>query len=74
MEKKETKPSSPNVQFYMYPSDAKLLNKVIHQLDEIAMNKGEPRVTKSGELEKLVKKWLNRIDTKHSNMPMFIDK
>ena len=74
MEKKETKTRSPNVWVYLYPSDLKRLTKVIHQLNEIAMKNGKPRVTKSGELEKLVKNWLNRTETKHSNMPMFRDK
>ena len=74
MEKKETKPNGPNVQFYVYPSDLSRLNKVIHQLNEIALKDGKPRVTKSGELEKLVKKWLDRTQNTHSNMPMFRDK
>ena len=74
MEKKETKPNGPNVQFYVYPSDLSRLNKVIHQLNEIALKDGKPRVTKSGELEKVILKYINSKESRHSDMPMFRDK
>ena len=74
MEKKTPKPRSPNVQIYLYPEDAERLRSVILKENMIALKDGKPRVTKSGELEKLVKKWLDQKENKHSEMPMFRDK
>ena len=40
----------------------------------IALKDGKPRVTKSGELEKVILKYINSKESRHSDMPMFRDK
>jgi hypothetical protein len=74
MEKKTPKPRSPNVQIYLYPEDADRLRSVILKENMIADKNGKPPVTKTGELSKLILKYINRMEEKHSEMPMFRDK
>jgi hypothetical protein len=74
MEKKTPKPRSPNVQIYLYPEDAERLRSVILKENMIALKDGKPRVTKSGELEKVILKYINSKESRHSDMPMFRDK
>ena len=74
MGKKTPKPRSPNVQIYLYPEDAERLRSVILKENMIALKDGKPRVTKSGELEKVILKYINRMEEKHSDMSMFRDK
>ena len=74
MGKKTPKPRSPNVQIYLYPEDADRLRSVILNENRIANKNGNSPVTKSGELEKIILKYLNRMEEKHSNMSMFRNK
>ena len=74
MEKKTPKPRSPNVQIYLYPEDADRLKRVILREKLIADKNGNPPPTKSGELEKVILKYINSKESRHSDMPMFRDK
>ena len=74
MGKKTPKPRRPNVQIYLYPEDADRLRSVILKENMIADKNGKPPVTKTGELSKMILKYINRIEEKHSEMPMFRDK
>ena len=71
MDNKTPKPRSPNVQFYLYPEDKRRLDTVLARENVIADQDGKKRVTKSGELEKLVLKYIDRMENKHSEMKMF---
>jgi len=74
MDKKTPKPRSPNVQIYLYPEDADRLRTVILQENVIADRDGKPPLTKSGELEKVILKYINRMEEKHSDMSIFRNK
>ena len=73
MEKKTPKPRSPNVQIYLYPEDKKRLDTVLARENLLADKNGKPRVTKTGELSKLILSYIDRKEEKHSKMKMFME-